>query len=46
MNPPSIDPYISGEMMFEIIGSGEIVVDIMRALLDIKPIKTHVNHPD
>ncbi|WP_408960258.1 glycoside hydrolase family 4 [Natrinema sp. 74] len=44
--PAKMDQYLSGDAAFEFTESGEKVVDIMRALEGLEPIKTHVNHPN
>jgi len=40
------EQYLSGEEEFEFRESGEEAVPIMRALLGIQPLKTHLNHPN
>ena len=40
------DQYLSGESEFEFRDSGEEAVNLMRALLGIRPLKTHLNFPN
>lgn len=44
--PAKMKRHISGAAEFDFTESGEEVVDIMRALVGIEPIKTHVNYPN
>ncbi|ELZ24424.1 glycoside hydrolase family protein [Haloterrigena salina JCM 13891] len=44
--PAKMERYLSGDEAFEFTESGEEVVDIVRALEGLEPIKTHVNHPN
>ncbi|AHG01365.1 glycoside hydrolase family 4 (plasmid) [Halostagnicola larsenii XH-48] len=44
--PAKMEQYLSGDEAFEFTESGEEVVDIMRALVGLEPIKTHVNYPN
>ncbi|NUB93632.1 glycoside hydrolase family 4 [Haloterrigena sp. SYSU A121-1] len=44
--PAKMERYLSGDEEFEFTESGEEVVDIVRALEGLEPIKTHVNHPN
>ncbi|MDS0223050.1 glycoside hydrolase family 4 [Haloarcula sp. S1AR25-5A] len=44
--PAKMKRHITDEAGFEFVDSGEEVVDIMRALVGIEPIKTHVNYPN
>lgn len=44
--PAKMQRYLDGEADFEFRESNEEAVDIMRALLGIEPIKTHVNYPN
>jgi len=44
--PAKMKRHISAATEFEFTESGEEVVDIMRALVGIEPIKTHVNYPN
>ncbi|RKD89228.1 family 4 glycosyl hydrolase [Halopiger aswanensis] len=44
--PAKMSRYLNEDGTFEFQESGEEVVDIMRALLGIEPIKTHVNYPN
>ena len=44
--PAKMSRYMNEDGEFEFKESGEEVVDIMRALLGLEPIKTHVNYPN
>jgi len=44
--PAKMDKFRDENGEFHLKESGEEVVDIMRALLGLEPIKTHVNHPN
>lgn len=44
--PTKMSRYMNEDGEFEFTESGEEVVDIMRALLGLEPIKTHVNYPN
>ncbi|WP_207592465.1 glycoside hydrolase family 4 [Halomontanus rarus] len=44
--PAKMSRYLDDEGAFEFTESGEEVVDIMRALLGLEPIKTNLNYPN
>lgn len=44
--PAKMQRYLDGDEEFEFHESNEEAVDIIRALLGIEPIKTHVNYPN
>ncbi|SEW31198.1 family 4 glycosyl hydrolase [Natrinema salifodinae] len=44
--PSQTERYLSGEDAFELSESGEELVDIVRALLGLEPVETHLNYPN
>ncbi len=44
--PDKLAAFLDDPAAFELTDSGEEVVDIMRALCGLEPIKTHLNHPN
>ncbi|WP_247004259.1 glycoside hydrolase family 4 [Halosolutus gelatinilyticus] len=44
--PTRTERYLSGDETFDLSQSGEELVDIVRALLGIEPVETHLNYPN